>query len=105
MPKPPTLAVAIPTYGAFDYAAKAVASLLENTHAARPVAVVVDDASPDAAAGRGGIDALAAAHPGRVEFHAFPGRGGLLRSWNFGLARARELGADYAAAANSDVIF
>ena len=41
------LCVIIPTYGKFDYAAKAVTSAIESAFAVEAHVFLVDDASPD----------------------------------------------------------
>lgn len=110
MPEKPTLAVIIPTYGAFDYAARAAHSALTNTQSAQAVVIVVDDATPglqlDEETGYPPpLAAVRRLHPGRLVFGWFQTRGGLLRSWNAGLATAEAARSDYAVVTNSDVVF
>jgi len=84
-----------PTYGHYEYARAAVKSFFENTP--NGVAIIVDD--------------------GHAEFHKFwdeswnvtahhfKNSQGLTRSWNYGLAQARNMGAEYAICGNSDILF
>jgi GT2 family glycosyltransferase len=102
------LAVIVPTHSHFEYAARAVRTALEKTSRdVDPHAIVVDDGSPDWLSGKALAqilpDGLFAA--GRVTVYNFRDNGGLTRSWNRGLEIARDLGADYACCANSDVVF
>lgn len=99
-------AIIIPTYGHFDYAARAIQSALYKT-AGEPIVFVIDDASPDWNAG---IDLLCsrfseAFRSRRLFVHHFITNGGLHRSWNRGLEYAREAGCRFACVTNSDVIF
>jgi GT2 family glycosyltransferase len=84
-----------PTYGAYSYARAALESFFRYTE--KGLAVVVDDA-----------------HPGFFPFwdrrwhvvaHQFKERGGVTRSWNYGLSVARKLKATYAICGNSDILF
>ncbi len=96
------VAAIIPTYGAFDYARKAISTFLERTKDG--TAILVDDASP----GWNPDDWerwIDKGMQGRIFVHHFADRGGLTRSWNWGLRKAREFGAEYAVAANSDILF
>lgn len=122
----PRILIVIPTYGAFDYALKAVRSAVENTRTLNPRVLVVDDATPGKLDGPGHpqYDAFAelcraskdfcSSHPPlgptfapapAVEFHEFKEHGGLTRSWNHGLAYANTHGFEFCCVANSDVIF
>lgn len=98
----PKLVGIIPSYDNFGYVRRAVDSFLVHTPDA--VAVLVDDASPEWDA-----DAMSrwgeGRPPGRLIVHRFAENGGVTRSWNWGLERARELGAEYAVVTNSDVLF
>lgn len=115
----PTLLVIIPTYGAFEYARRAVASALEHTRADVNVAVI-DDASPGleirdstlepqeyirAVLHRLGKLLVYGRPERRLWLSRFRENGGLTRSWNEGLVLARDRGIDYACVTNSDVIF
>jgi hypothetical protein len=68
------------------------------------VALLVDDASP----GWSEDEAEGLARnvpPDSLLIHRFDENGGVTRSWNWGLAKARELGADYTVVANDDILF
>lgn len=102
------LAVVIPVYGHFDYAANAVASLFANTHSVDPYVIVVDDASPEAK----GKEDLGPIHevirqlpPMSAHVIYFGVNGGLTRSWNAGLNIARSFNHPYCCVTNSDVLF
>lgn len=86
------------------YTRRAVRSFLRNTPGGR--VAVVDDASEGPDVGRL-FDDLAALAPadGLVHVRRLPGWGGLTRSWNAGLALARDLGCEYALCSNNDVAF
>src|ERR1017187_2426465 len=75
-----------PTYGQYDYARAAVKSFLQHTPGG--VALVVDDGHPQ-------FHKFWDDH-WNVVAHRFRGRGGLTRSWNYGLKQARKMGAEYA---------
>ncbi len=114
-----TILVVVPTYGHFDYALKAVASALRNTRALEPHVLVVDDASPDrlsrdihhpddASYGRFQANLRELRYEfgeHRVRQAVFDTNGGLTRSWNCGLAHAKDTGHDFCCVTNSDVIF
>lgn len=92
-----------PTYdeaGLHAYTRRSVLSFLKYTPDGD--VLVVDDASP-------GWEPysrdLAAIDPARVATAHFEEWGGLTRSWNWGLASARELGYRYALCGNNDVAF
>ena len=93
-----SLAVIIPTYGNFEYLERCLYSLDHTT--SNYTAIVVDDASPDWDDRRD----VRLDH-GNAIFHRFSENGGITRSWNYGLQRARELGLKYSVATNSDVLF
>lgn len=97
----PTIAFICPTCGHFDYAIKAIRSFLEYTP--DPVAIVVDDASPDWDEPR--WRAFVDSGRPRVSHHRFRENGGLTRSWNWGIRRAIDMGAGYVIAGNSDILF
>lgn len=114
----PSILIVIPTYGHFEYAAKAALSALTNTKTLRPLVVLIDDASPEwdqrnypAPGGTSTIIPGPAEYDGLSRFHGsvfysrFGENGGLTRSWNRGLADARHLNADYCCVTNSDVVF
>lgn len=84
-----------PTYGQYDYARAALASFF--LHTPNGVAVVADDAHPDF-------------HPfwnkrWRVVARPYKTRGGVTRSWNYGLSYARKIGAKYTICGNDDILF
>lgn len=99
----PSLLVVIPTYGAFDYAERAVRSVLQNSRVFRVRAVVIDDGSPD------WQDAWAKRLRDELQEQfasiRFPDNAGLLRSWNHGIAAAEFNCFDYCCVTNSDVLF
>ena len=103
-----TVAVIIPTYGHFDYAADAVHSLFKNTKI-KPYAIIVDDASPDFYTNFTCINPklkeLTLSYGNQVHIISFSQNGGLTRSWNEGLRIARDLSTDLAVCTNSDVLF
>lgn len=107
----PTIAVIVPTYGHFEYAARAVESAYHNTTACVPRVVVVDDASPewvilDEEDAPGRLRSVLEAIPPENKYvHRFDKNGGLTRSWNTGLDVAASLRCDYACCGNSDLIF
>lgn len=99
----PAIIFVLPTYNKFAYARLAVFSFFKysppDSHC-----VVVDDASPffpyqDWNAWLDGLP------QGRVTLQHFETNAGLTRGWNWGLDYARRLGAEYAIAGNSDIIF
>ncbi len=101
----PSILIVIPTYGHFNYAAKAIESALAGTSANASI-VVIDDASPDKA----GWDLLRLQYSHLCEamkcvFVQFPENGGLTRSWNHGLGIAKFFAFDYCCVTNSDVLF
>jgi len=102
----PTLLVVVPTYGHYDYAARAVRSALEHTVSWAARVLVVDDATPDhGPAFREHLAAFAARPGGGFAFYRFADRGGLTRSWNYGLQAAADAGVDCCCVTNSDVVF
>ena len=97
-----------PTYQAValhSYTAKALHSFFETTEGG--VALVVDDGTRGwSAEYEAKLQAIAAVYPGsEIIIHHFRAKGGLTRSWNWGLNEADRLGLDYAIAGNNDVIF
>ncbi len=129
----PSNLIVIPTYGHFEYAARAVRTALENTRVLDPYVVVIDDASPerlrqqihhydepygnflyqlrnirDEFESFNDVIALRAVRPilcDRVTQLEFAENGGLTRSWNAGLAFARDKHFDFCCVTNSDVQF
>ena len=97
------IAFILPLYNKFAYGRRAALSLLKYTE--RDVLIIaIDDASPyydrqDWGAWRKDIP------EDRLVFKHFGKNGGLTRSWNWGLAKARELGIKYTICGNSDVLF
>ncbi len=105
----PRLLIVIPTYGHFDYAARAARSALEHTLCVEPHIVFVDDASPEwlqdnPELPRPLLD-VAKEHPGRVSCLHFAVNGGLTSAWNSGLCIAHCDKYEYACVTNSDVLF
>ena len=104
MQKDKTLGVIVPTYGHFEYAARAIRSALGHTRTKTHV-IVVDDGSV------GGLDALKNLYHqletgrSRLTLFGFDNNGGLTRSWNQGLRIARNLGCAYTCCGNSDLVF
>lgn len=112
-----SVAVIIPTYGQFDYAARAIRSAIEQSWG-EVFIHVIDDHSPDwpkreilgnhltweTFPGLLG-EAMRAVPKGHITLTRFARNGGLTRSWNSGLQNARSIGAKYACATNSDVVF
>lgn len=94
-----------PIYNGFPYARRAVLSFFKYTpEELNPVCISLDDNSPLYA--QQDWDYWKTDMPAdRHHFEAFPQNGGLTRSWNWGLAKARELGCQYAIAGNSDILF
>lgn len=100
------LCVIIPTYGAFEYAVKAIESCFKYTKDV--FVVVIDDASPgwpDPKVLPVPLAILSNQHPSATAFVHFDENGGLTRSWNCGLRVSRDCGAEYAVCTNSDVLF
>lgn len=103
-----SLLVIVPTYGHYDFAAKAVRSALQaKNRFLDTYVVVIDDATPNA-------EESYAAHLRSLEFD-FPQRFlggiflkeniGLTRVWNMGLSMAKRDKFEVACCANSDIIF
>jgi GT2 family glycosyltransferase len=84
-----------PTYGHYDYSRAAVESFLRHTPGG--LALVIDDGHPEFR--------KFWEDDWNVVAHHFNDQGGLTRSWNFGLARARELNAEFAICGNNDILF
>lgn len=107
----PTISIIVPTYGHFDYAARAVESAYRNTTACVPRVIVVDDGSPewvllDEEDAPGRLRAvLEAIPPENKSVFRFDSNGGLTRSWNTGLDIATVCGDQYACCGNSDLVF
>lgn len=98
----PKFAIIIPVYEKFWYARRAIESCLKYTE--NCVVILEDDASPN------WDDKLwpawkHARKDTQVIIHRYPKNGGLTRSWNHGLRVARDLGAEYCVAGNSDILF
>lgn len=103
----PTLLIVVPTYGAFDFAARAIRSATVNTRTCEPYFIVVDDATPVSARDHwhdlyGAMNEL---RSGKAWYHSFSENGGLTRSWNYGIEGAINFGCDYCCVTNSDVVF
>lgn len=97
----PTVCVIIPTFNHFEYARRAVQSLLRcPVRRTRIRYLLVDDASPEWDA----VDWNTWPEPDCHKLR-FARRGGLTRSWNAGLRVAVSMGAEYAVCTNSDVLF
>jgi glycosyltransferase involved in cell wall biosynthesis len=95
----PRIAFVCPTFGHFDYAIEAIRSFLRNTP--NPLAIIVDDASAD---WDFPIWQEFLRQKELIHCH-FAEQGGINRSWNWGIGRALDEGADYIIAGNSDVVF
>jgi dolichol-phosphate mannosyltransferase len=94
----PPVAVVIPTYNERPNIEALILGVLELGPCYR--VVVVDDGSPD---GTGALaDALAAAHPGRVEVIHRTAKGGLGPAYIAGFRRALELAPDLVAQMDAD---
>lgn len=103
----PDVAVVIPTYEHFDYAAAALATAAVAL-GSRGAFWIVDDASPSVQDGRmppplAEICQRLFSVP--VFWHRFPAWGGLTRSWNYGLGEAIRQGCRWVCVTNSDVLF
>ena len=97
----PTVCVIIPTFNHFEYARRAVQSLLRcPVRGTRIRYLLVDDASPEWDA----VDWNTWPEPDCNKLR-FARRGGLTRSWNAGLREAVSMGAEYAVCTNSDILF
>ena len=96
-----------PTYNAIaldSYTRVALASFFDTTPGG--IAIVVDDASSDWDSDyEDSLHQLASGYDGEIHLIHFTKSGGLTRSWNAGLAKADELGLDYAISGNNDVVF
>jgi GT2 family glycosyltransferase len=108
------LCVIIPTYGKFDYAAKAVTSAIESAFAVEAHVFLVDDASPDFhekdATGEhvpnSIIRSLAERYPRRLRLIVNRENVGLTKTWNTGiLAAIKNSTFSYICVTNSDVVF
>ena len=98
---PPTVCVIIPTFNHFEYARRAVQSLLRcPLRSAKLRYLLVDDASPE----WDEVDWKTWPEPDCRKLR-YSRRGGLTRSWNAGLREAISIGAEYAVCTNSDVLF
>ena len=94
----PSVVVVVPTYNERPNIEALILGVLELGPGYR--LVVVDDGSPD---GTGALaDALAAAHPGRVEVIHRPAKGGLGPAYVAGFRRALELAPDLIAQMDAD---
>lgn len=99
------IAFILPIFDRFAYARRAALSFLKYTPKEHdPLVIAVDDASPLYAeqnwdAWREGIP------QSQLVFQHFEVNAGLTRGWNWGLLQAREFGATYAIAGNSDLLF
>jgi glycosyltransferase involved in cell wall biosynthesis len=99
MAHPGSILVIVPTYGHFEYAKRAVESLVTHTPKDKLQIALVDDASPDWPTDWSDWPRFAG-YRARYEHN-----GGLTRSWNYGLWLAREAGCEFAACGNSDLVF
>lgn len=102
------LAVVIPIYNKFIYARRAILSLFKHGPP-EAMALIVDDASPDPVdwdrwwEGDGRPEDRIPRD--RCVFQRFDRNLGLTAGWNWGLAEARRLRAEYAVCTNSDILF
>lgn len=101
----PSILIVVPTYGHFEYAARAVTTALANTRTLKPHVLVVDDASPDFKGSHFDAPDRRLDPDGRISVIRFPQNGGLTRSWNQGLVTADFVGHDFCCVTNSDVEF
>jgi GT2 family glycosyltransferase len=94
------VAVIIPTFGHFEYAALAAESAARTEDV---LIILMDDASPTWPNDR----VVSGWIPSGVPFviQRYSGNGGLSRSWNAGLRIARQAGCEFAVCTNSDVVF
>jgi len=95
----PSVVVVVPTYNERPNIDTLILSVLELGQHFR--VVVVDDGSPDGTGVR--ADALAAAHPERVEVIHRPAKGGLGPAYIAGFRRALELAPDLIAQMDADL--
>lgn len=98
-----SLLLVIPTYNHLDYAEQAIVSAFANTTSVTLRVIVLDDASPDWS--DDWLRSLRGRYGSSLSCHRFERNGGLLRSWNYGLAYARDSDSDFACVANSDLLF
>ena len=101
----PKILIVVPTYGHFDYAARAVRTALANTRTLDPHVLVVDDASPDMPARVFDHVAPSDVLAERLRVFRVEARGGLTRSWNYGLRYANHRAFSFCCVTNSDVEF
>lgn len=93
------MALIIPTYNQMRYALIAARSAIRNTP--KCLVMIVDDGSPE-----WDPQTFSSLPQRQLLLHQFPKNDrNLTRSWNWGLAKARELGIPYAVPTNSDVKF
>lgn len=104
--------IVIPTYGQFQYAARAIHTAYWNTYSGEgpPYIYVMDDGSPDWWAAPDVINNDLLPLTGTIDPSClcmvhFEKNEGLTRCWNEGLNRALCDGCDYVCVTNSDVIF
>jgi len=96
-----------PCFGQYGYACAALQSYFKHG-GSEYLAIVVDDASPEAADWEILLQRLrqtVGVSADKLLAHRFEVRDGLTRSWNYGLTKARELGVDYVVCGNSDILF
>ncbi len=95
------LLVVVPAYSFWEYTVAAVRSAYACSELSLQCAVF-DDASPDfTQEDEQRVRAIDAS----VHFHRFELNAGMTRSWNAGLALARDIGAEYCCITNNDVVF
>lgn len=102
----PAMAIVIPTYGHYTYAALAARSALENFYASIPFVYIIDDNHPDwDTKARQPLCKVFKDHALSMRVLRLNANQGLTYCWNLGLQLAIEKGFDYIAVTNSDVIF
>lgn len=102
MNQSPLVVVCVPVYGAFPEALNAIRSIARADGC--PSLVVLDDASPGDEHASFRVDVENSVPPERLLYRRFAYNQGLTRMWNEGWRAAREAGAAYFVAGNSDVL-
>lgn len=97
------IAFVLPMFNKFGYGMRAALSCLKYTKR-KVMIIAVDDASPKYPEQNWDVWKQDMP-PERLIFKHFGENGGLTRSWNWGLSRAKDLGIKYTVCSNSDVLF
>ena len=90
------LCLIIPTYNHFDYADRCIQSFYETEPDLDATVCVIDDCSEE--------NVYDYKFSNKVTIHRFDTRGGLTRSWNYGLALAKDK-YEYTICTNNDILF